>query len=108
FSTCDLIAGGRIALDINQQTLSLPNDLSQAVEAALDQWDAHGNTQRLWARDASLWTGGDENKWLGWSNIVDEQQQTIRRFTNFAAEVKDGGFSHALLLGMGGSSLCPE
>jgi glucose-6-phosphate isomerase len=50
----------------------------------------------------------DENKWLGWLNIAGEQQQTIRRFTNFAAEVRDAGFAHVLLLGMGGSSLCPE
>ena len=64
--------------------------------------------QRLWRQDASLWTSKDENKWLGWLNLVSEQQRTIRRFTNFAAEVKDAGFAHVLLLGMGGSSLCPE
>jgi glucose-6-phosphate isomerase len=45
---------------------------------------------------------------LGWLDIVHEQQNTIARFRNFAAEVRDGGFTHALLLGMGGSSLCPE
>jgi glucose-6-phosphate isomerase len=45
---------------------------------------------------------------LGWLDIVSEQQKTIARFRNFAAEVKDEGFTQALLLGMGGSSLCPE
>ena len=45
---------------------------------------------------------------MGWLDIVQEQQKTIARFRNFAAEVRDGGFTHALLLGMGGSSLCPE
>jgi transaldolase/glucose-6-phosphate isomerase len=39
---------------------------------------------------------------------VHEQQKTIARFRNFAAEVRDAGFTHALLLGMGGSSLCPD
>jgi transaldolase / glucose-6-phosphate isomerase len=97
-----------IAKNINLQSLSLPPDLAQAVEAALDEWDANGKVKRLWAQDSSLWTGNDEAKWLGWLNIVAEQQTTIRRFTNFAAEVKDAGFSHVLLLGMGGSSLCPE
>ena len=45
---------------------------------------------------------------MGWLDIVREQQKTIARFRNFAAEVRDEGFTHALLLGMGGSSLCPE
>ena len=88
--------------------LSLPPDLSKAVEAALDDWQRNRKVERLWARDATLWTGTGEDKWLGWLNIVDEQQKTNRRFANFAAEVKDANFSHILLLGMGGSSLCPE
>src|SRR5438034_1034659 len=94
--------------DINQQTFALPQDLSAAVEAALDDWDTEDKVRRLWERDASLWTNGDEGKWLGWLSIVDEQQRSIRRFPNFSLEVKDAGFSHTLLLGMGGSSLCPE
>ncbi|MGZ8844018.1 MAG: bifunctional transaldolase/phosoglucose isomerase [Pyrinomonadaceae bacterium] len=97
-----------IATNINLQNLSLPGNLAGAVEAALDDWDANGKVKRLWAQDASLWTNKDENKWLGWLNIISDQQKTIRRFTNFAAEVRDAGFSHVLLLGMGGSSLCPE
>src|SRR5688572_16464586 len=88
--------------------LSLPPDLSKAVEAALDDWQANRKVERLWARDPTLWTDTGEDRWLGWLNIVDEQQKTNRRFANFAAEVKDAGFSHLLLLGMGGSSLCPE
>lgn len=74
----------------------------------LDDWDANGKVKKLWAQDASLWTNKDESKWLGWLNIVSDQQKTIRRFTNFDAEVRDAGFSHVLLLGMGGSSLCPD
>ena len=88
--------------------LSLPPDLKTAVEAALDDWDEHRKVARFWARDSSLWTSKDEDKWLGWLNIIDEQRKTIRRFTNFAAEVRDARFTHVLLLGMGGSSLCPE
>ena len=94
--------------NINQQTFALPQDLSATVEAALDDWDTEDKVRRLWERDASLWTNGDEGKWLGWLSIVDEQQRSIRRFPNFSLEVKDAGFSHILLLGMGGSSLCPE
>src|SRR5215831_8947916 len=92
----------------NQLALSLPDDLLRAVEAALDDWDHNRKVARLWARDTSLWTNQGEDKWLGWLHIADEQQKTIKRFTNFAAEVKDSGFTHVLLLGMGGSSLCPD
>jgi len=94
--------------DINPQTFSVPTDSSRAVELTLKDWEANDKVKRLWARDASVWTSSDEGKWLGWLTIVDEQKKSIRRFPNFASEVKDAGFSHVLLLGMGGSSLCPE
>jgi len=94
--------------DINLQTFALPHKLSQAVEVTLNDWQATGKVRKLWARDPSLWTNSDEDKWLGWLDIVAEQQRNVRRFTNFAAEVKDAKFAHVLLLGMGGSSLCPE
>jgi transaldolase/glucose-6-phosphate isomerase len=86
----------------------LPRELVTGVEKALEDWDQNDKVRRLWQQDASVWTDTNENKWLGWLNIAGEQQQTIRRFTNFAAEVRDAGFAHVLLLGMGGSSLCPE
>ncbi len=63
---------------------------------------------RLWSRDASLWTGADESKWLGWLDVVEAQLQGAARFAQFAREVRERGFTHVLLLGMGGSSLCPE
>jgi transaldolase / glucose-6-phosphate isomerase len=97
-----------MSFDTNPQTFSLPHDVSAAVESTLKDWDRNDRVKRLWARDASLWTGHDEDKWLGWLTIVDEQKKSIRRFPNFSAEIKDAVFSHVLLLGMGGSSLCPE
>jgi len=64
--------------------------------------------RRLWRADASLWSGSDENHWLGWLGITDDQVAHSAALTSLAAEVKQAGFKHALLLGMGGSSLCPE
>ncbi len=97
-----------MAAGINSQTFSLPRSLKEAASATLEQWTARDKVRRLWARDASLWTGEDEADWLGWLHIVTEQQKNATRFVKFAEEVADTGFSHALLLGMGGSSLCPE
>jgi len=62
----------------------------------------------LWRADASLWSGSDENQWLGWLGITDDQLAHSAGLTSLAAEVKQAGFQHAVLLGMGGSSLCPE
>jgi transaldolase/glucose-6-phosphate isomerase len=97
-----------MAAGINPQTFSLQRHLLIGIDATLQEWTAGDKVRRLWAGDASLWTGADEGKWLGWLSIVGEQQKNATRFTKFAEEVEDAGFSHALLLGMGGSSLCPE
>lgn len=95
-------------MTLNSQTYSLPADLSKAVEPALDDWRNGNKVQRLWDGDASLWTGKDENKWLGWLGITAEQLANIGQLNALAADIKNAGFTHALLLGMGGSSLCPE
>jgi transaldolase/glucose-6-phosphate isomerase len=82
--------------------------LTQAVEATLKEWLAVNKMARLWQGDASLWTGDDESKWLGWLRIVEEQLAQVQQFNNLADDAAKAGFTHALLLGMGGSSLCPE
>ena len=64
--------------------------------------------KRLWERDATLWTGSDESNWLGWLDIVEEQTAQHDQLLKLAKEVQTRGFEHILLLGMGGSSLCPE
>jgi len=92
----------------NRQSYKLPPDLDAAVKASLEDWKKNDKVRRLWARDASLWTGNDESNWLGWLNVTDDQLAHIQQLKDIAAEVKAAGFTHALLLGMGGSSLCPE
>ena len=86
----------------------LPKDLEKAVQDAHKQWDSSKNTARLWQKDASLWTNTDEGKWLGWLDIVGQELSAVSMYKALAAEVAEDGFKHALLLGMGGSSLAPE
>ncbi|HEX8196233.1 MAG TPA: hypothetical protein VF571_08600, partial [Pyrinomonadaceae bacterium] len=95
-------------IKLNSQTFSLPDDLHRAVEKELSDWNRENKTERLWAKDAGLWTNEDEAKWLGWLSIVEKQRDEIGRIENFQNEVRQRGFSHILLLGMGGSSLAPE
>src|SRR5271166_3761821 len=92
----------------NAQSASLPSELDAAVKKNLNDWRASGKVRRLWEHDASLWTNEDEANWLGWLGITDEQLANLGQLKAFADEVKSGGFSDILLLGMGGSSLCPE
>jgi len=87
---------------------SLPESLATAVKTAIGDWQSGNKMQRLWQRDASLWTGDDEANWLGWLDIVEEQIADPVELRNFAKEVWSAGFKDIVLLGMGGSSLCPE
>ncbi|MBV9677282.1 MAG: bifunctional transaldolase/phosoglucose isomerase [Acidobacteriaceae bacterium] len=89
-------------------SFSLPSDLDGAVRQAHQDWDKENKTDRLWKKDASLWTNTDESKWLGWLDIVNQQLSDVAKFKALAAEIREDGFTHILLLGMGGSSLAPE
>jgi transaldolase/glucose-6-phosphate isomerase len=87
---------------------ALPKELEDAVGASLESWRRDGAVRRLWAHDASLWTGTDEAKWLGWLGIVDERLAHVDELMAFQNDVREAGFRFVLLLGMGGSSLGPE
>ena len=95
-------------MSLNRQTYKLPGPLAGAVAASIDDWKKNNKVARLWQKDASLWTGTDESNWLGWLTIADEQLAHIDALKQVAADVKKARFKHVLLLGMGGSSLCPE
>ncbi len=86
---------------------SLSTSEQAAVQRTLADWDT-GKIDRLWHRDASLWTNQDESKWMDWLPVVSQQIAGEAELIKFAADVKQQGFRDVLLLGMGGSSLCPE
>jgi len=95
-------------VSLNSQLYVLPEKLEALVSASLDDWKKNDKVRRLWQRDASVWTGSDEAQWLGWLDITEQQLAQLDQFKRVAADVKKAKFKHALLLGMGGSSLCPE
>ena len=63
--------------------------------------------ERIWARDATVWTGADENRWLGWLDEPARMLERAAELVEFAEEARVE-FSDVVLLGMGGSSLAPE
>ena len=89
-------------------TFSLPELLDLAVAAKLSAMHSGNIASRIWEKDASVWTSKDEAKWLGWLTIADEELKDIGKYRAMAAEIENEGFSDVLLMGMGGSSLCPE
>ncbi len=90
------------------QTAFLPEPYASEAHTSLADWDRNAKTKRLWARDASVWTGRDEALWLGWLDVVGDQLAQIDQLSDLSREVRERGFRDVLLLGMGGSSLCPE
>jgi transaldolase/glucose-6-phosphate isomerase len=95
-------------VSVNRLAYKLPKELQAALAASLEDWKKNNKVARLWQKDAALWSNADEGKWLGWLTITDEQLANLNTLKQFAAEVKKAKFKHMLLLGMGGSSLCPE
>ena len=45
-------------------------EAEEAVTAEIKRRTTSGDSRRLWAKDKSLWTGADEDKWLGWLDIA--------------------------------------
>lgn len=91
---------------LNNFSYSLPEDLDAALQSHVEDWRKHDKIFRLWTKDASLWTNEDESKWLGWLDAVAAELGKLDEYRAFAEDVKQ--FDDVVLLGMGGSSLCPE
>ena len=77
------------------------------LEKLSDSWQRERRVERLWEKDSSLWTGADEDHWLGWLDIVPEADE-LRGLEEFGNEVRESGITDVLLLGMGGASLGAE
>jgi transaldolase/glucose-6-phosphate isomerase len=81
--------------------------------ATLEQFDKERFVPRVWQHDPDLWKKGDpkhaaiiRNR-LGWLTVAGTMEGQVEELTTFAAGIARQGFTHAVLMGMGGSSLCP-
>ncbi len=91
---------------IDRQELALGSSIGKAVETSTEDWREAATIRRLWQHDKSVWTGTDEDKWLGWLNSA--AAADIADYEDYAQRVKGQNFTDAVVLGMGGSSLGPE
>ncbi len=113
----DLIAGIELAREGivtgRPKTIKsvLPDDLEPAIIERLNTAEAESVAKRVWAHDESLWGGpgvAEIGNRLGWLNISDKMLEHASELQAFAEAARADGLEHAMLLGMGGSSLGPE
>lgn len=95
-------------MSLNSVSYSLPSNIEDSVRTHSDSWSAGGMIAKIWAKDAGVWTNEDESKWLGWLERVGEELSDLQKYRELAADIEKSGFTDVLLMGMGGSSLCPE
>ncbi|MBX9825870.1 MAG: bifunctional transaldolase/phosoglucose isomerase [Xanthobacteraceae bacterium] len=93
---------------LNRQVLALDSNLSGDLKKATEEWRADGRLRRLWHKDATLWTGQDEHRWLGWLDLIDAEARNIEGYRAAAERLRKERLTDVLLLGMGGSSLGAE
>ncbi len=97
---------------MNKGSRELLGALTAAVGARLESLAKDEFVRRLWEKDPSLWTGDGEtaekiSNRLGWLDLFPDMRERKEEIRRFASEVRSDS-EHVLLLGMGGSSLCPE
>lgn len=88
--------------------LRFPSELKAAYARAVESWSAERSTERLWRRDASLWTGRDEERWLGWLDGPEREAGRLGLYAELARAAERDAIRDVVLLGMGGSSLGAE
>ncbi|MGH2690962.1 MAG: hypothetical protein ACRDHM_00470, partial [Actinomycetota bacterium] len=89
---------------------ALDEDLSQAVDRRLARIEKDQVVPRIWRRDHTVWREDPTEiaDRLGWLNLPHTSRASLPDLRELAEEVASAGLTHAVLLGMGGSSLAPE
>jgi transaldolase/glucose-6-phosphate isomerase len=74
-------------------------------------WKKENYSGRFWAKEFTLWADHpmpEITNRMGWLDLPEQMRDKVDQLESFAEEVKADGFKHAVLMGMGGSSLAPE
>jgi transaldolase / glucose-6-phosphate isomerase len=109
-----VVAARREAILFNHRQTNKLGKSEKAVSATLEELSEAKFVERLWKKDSTLWKSDDPAHQkeikirMGWLDVVDLMHTKVSEMTTFAGEVRRAGFTHALLCGMGGSSLAPE
>ncbi len=95
------------------QPAAIGGSLQAATHAAVDRLEGLGFARRLWDRDATLWKQDPGHQKiirnaLGWLDEAGAMLKQLDGLQGFTRDVKNAGYADQVLLGMGGSSLCPD
>jgi transaldolase/glucose-6-phosphate isomerase len=104
-----------VAGEVSKQRFSLGR-YADAVETRRRSWSEANVTSRIWRKDGTVWVPDPEQaaltpeltNRLGWLVIPEMMHDYLDTLTDFADEIRRDGFTHVVLLGMGGSNLAPE
>jgi glucose-6-phosphate isomerase len=96
-----------------QNSNSLKIDLGKykkQYEDSLSRVRKEKIVERIWQKDFTIWSSKPDEiiNRLGWLESPSASLASLQEIEGFVQTVKNDGFTHALLLGMGGSSLAPE
>jgi len=80
---------------------------AEAVSGSMDQLKKDGIVSRIWDRDHTVWKENPSEiaNRLGWLDSPGKMQGEISRIDDLLRKVREEGYTDALLMGMGGSSL---
>ncbi len=97
---------------LERMTASLGSS-ADAVKAQLDRMEKEQWIRRIWNKDATLWKSDEAHQKiiknaLGWVAVVEQLADAADELAAFSQRIRNDGFTDVMLLGMGGSSLCPE
>lgn len=90
-----------------------PGKIQENLSGQISQFAANSMITRLWEKDHTLWRSEEEHKRsilnrLGWLSSIDLMIKNSDLLIEFGTEIKNAGFTSVVVLGMGGSSLCPD
>jgi len=99
----------RLLAEWELQSVSL-GSYQEAVDTALDEMVENRILARIWAHDHTVWKPepAEITNRLGWLHTAEVMSEDFPRLGAFVEDVRAAGYTHVLLLGMGGSSLAPE
>jgi glucose-6-phosphate isomerase len=85
-------------------------DNSKLVDETIKKLNDENVIERIWKKDHTVWSNDptEISNRLGWLDSVDVTGKSLKEINEFVDELREAGFTHVLLMGMGGSSLAPE
>ena len=96
-----------------ENALAELGSLGKSVSMRVTQLQSENFSKRFFSKDATLWTGDPKGQdevriRMGWLRLPSSNQALLPELNKLVSEVQKAGYTHALLIGMGGSSLAPE